>query len=182
MPRVDSLRERSTERFRPTAGRVVGVCYAGVLVLAAGLTAWRGDSPAAAAATAGMVEALLVVHAMFLRPVLVAHDDHLLLRNMLSDTAVPWHRLDDVVVRRHTTKVFVGDGVHYGTGSGRWRREQVATSRPPLEARLLDLARSRAALSRERYPTGGVVRRVALPEVVALALGAGVFLVLLLLA
>ncbi len=176
------MRERPTERFPPPAARVVGVCYAGALALAAGLTAWRGDSPAATAATAGLVEALLVIRVMFLRPLLAVHDDHLLLRNMLSDTTVPWHRVDDVAVRRHTTKVFVGDDVHYGTGSGRWRRKQARTSRPPLETRLLDLARSRAALSRERHPTGRVVRQVAWPEVVALVLGAGVFLVLLLLA
>ena len=112
------------ERFHPTVGRVLGVVGAVALSLGALLTAFAGSTWAAAAAVAGMAWGALVVYVALIRPTVHAYDDHLLLRNMLRDTEVPWHLVDDVAVRQ-TTQVYVDDEVHHGIGVGRSARQMV---------------------------------------------------------
>jgi hypothetical protein len=112
------------ERFSPTVGRWMGVFGAGCLLLAALLTAWLGQSASAFVACAVLLWGALVVHVALIRPTVHAYDDHLLLRNMLRDTEVPWHLIEDVAVRQ-TTQVYVGATVHHGIAIGQSVRQMV---------------------------------------------------------
>jgi hypothetical protein len=75
----------------------------------------------AAATAAVLAWFALVVWMSLVRPAVHAHRDHLLVRNMLSDTEIPWHLIDDVSVRQ-TTRVYVADTVYHGIGMGRSTR------------------------------------------------------------
>jgi hypothetical protein len=112
------------ERFSPTVGRWMGVFGAACLLLAALLTAWLGQSASAVVACVVLLWGALVVHIALIRPTVHAYDDHLLLRNMLRDTEVPWHLIEDVAVRQ-TTQVYVGPAIHHGIAIGRSARQMV---------------------------------------------------------
>jgi len=170
-------------RYRSTVARTAGVLYAMILALIALPVALTADGPVAATSYAVLVLGLLGIYAVLLRPAVVAAGDHLLLRNMLSDIEVPWHLVEDLNVRQHTTKVMVGAASYYGTGPGsrflgvglRERgREPVLRSDPgvpahPMENRLLDLAHERADRSRTDPSRQQVVQRRSLPLTVAFA-------------
>jgi len=175
--------EGEVVRYRSTVARTAGVLYALVLALIALPVALTADGAVAATSYAVLVLGLLGIYAVLLRPAVVAAGDHLLLRNMLSDIEVPWHLVEDLNVRQHTTKVMVGAASYYGTGPGsrflgvglRERgREPVLRSDPgvpahPMENRLLDLAHERADRSRTDPSRQQVVQRRSLPLTVAFA-------------
>lgn len=179
-------------RYRSTVARTAGVLYAMVLALIALPVALAAGRSVAATSYAVLALGLLGIYVTFLRPSVVAAGDHLRLRNKLSDIELPWHLVDDVEVRQHTTKVVVGSSSYYGTGPGtrflgvglRERgREPVLRSDPgvlvhPMQNRLLDLAHERADRSRTDPSRQQVVRRRALPLTVAFAALAVAFAVL----
>ena len=179
-------------RYRSTVARTAGVLYALVLALIALPVALTANGAVAAISYAVLLLGALGIYVMFLRPAVVARADHLLLRNKLSDTKVPWHLIEDLSVRQHTTKVEVGAASYYGTGPGsrflgiglRERgREPVLRSDPgvpahPMQNRLLDLAHARADRSRADASRQQVVQRRSLPLTVAFAVLAVTFVVL----
>jgi hypothetical protein len=126
---MSSRSETGVERFKPTAGYWLGVVGIVGLVLAAAMTIYVSRSTAAVATVLAMLWCALVVWVALVRPAVHAHGDHLLLRNMLRDTEVPWHLVDDVAVRQ-TTRVYVDDRVHHGIALGRSTRSMMKQSLP----------------------------------------------------
>lgn len=88
----------------------------------------RGDSTGAAALSAGLALGAFVNYVALVRPSMRAYEDHLLVRNMLSDTEVPWHLVDGVAVRQ-TTRIHVDGDVLHAVGIGRSARSVRAEHR-----------------------------------------------------
>jgi hypothetical protein len=126
---MSSRSETSVERFKPTAGYWLGVVGIAGLVVAAAMTIYSSRSIAAVATVLAMLWCALVVWVALVRPAVHAYGDHLLLRNMLRDTEVPWHLVDDVAVRQ-TTRVYVDEQVHHGIALGRSTRSMMKQSLP----------------------------------------------------
>ncbi|WP_020578687.1 hypothetical protein [Actinopolymorpha alba] len=79
------------ESFAPTAGRVLGVLTMaiGALILGDVVVEWRTWN---GLATAGIVVAVCtLIWLSLVRPSVVAYEDELVLRNILSDVHIPWH-------------------------------------------------------------------------------------------
>lgn len=113
------------ERFQPTNGRWFGIV--GVLVIAvllALVVADGGFSADSAAVGAGLVLFAVAMYVALVRPTLHAYTDHLLVRNLVSDTHVPWHLIRDAEVRQ-TLRVYTGDKVVHAVGIGRTARQQM---------------------------------------------------------
>ena len=121
------------ERFKPTVGYWLGVVGIVGLVVAAVLTIYTSRSLAAVATVFALLWCALVVWVSLVRPAVHAYSDHLLLRNMLRDTEVPWHLVDDVAIRQ-TTRVYVDDRVHHGIALGRSTRSMMQANLPPRGA------------------------------------------------
>lgn len=109
------------ERFPPTSGRVSGALSGGLMLLGAVAVALFGESLGAAALAVGLMLGAFANYVALVRPTMHAYEDHLRLRNMLTDTEVPWHLVDGVVVRQ-TTRIYVDDEVHHAIGVGRSAR------------------------------------------------------------
>jgi hypothetical protein len=62
------------------------------------------------------------------RPAVLAHDDHVLVRNALSDTAVPWHLVQSVEARQ-VLVIRTGDKTVHGLAVGRTTRQQLMQRR-----------------------------------------------------
>ena len=182
MPEPPATDPYPVERFHPTSGSWLGwVGVVGFGLLAAESLA-RARSLSGVAVAAALVWGSLGMWTGLVRPRVLAHADHLLLRNAFRDTAVPWHLVDGIVVRL-TLKVYVGDQVHHTSaisrsarsiaGGGAPRRAGGLRSQllptaaevditPPgadyagyVETRLRDLAsqRSSASTGRDRVTT-----------------------------
>ncbi len=114
------------ERFRPTSGYWLGWIGIVGLVGAAVLTvSTTGSVSLGVVATAvGLCWGALLVWLTMVRPAVRAEREHLLIRNILRDTEVPWHLIDDAVVR-HTLRVYAGDEVHHGLAMSRTTRQML---------------------------------------------------------
>ncbi|MDF2966251.1 MAG: hypothetical protein K0Q93_29 [Nocardioidaceae bacterium] len=98
------------ERFRSTAGHLLGwVGIAGFALLAAE-SASRSWSLPGLATCAVLVWAATVMWVGLVRPSVLAYGDHLLLRSAFRDTVVPWHLIDGIAVRL-VLRLHVGDEV-----------------------------------------------------------------------
>jgi hypothetical protein len=64
-----------------------------------------------------------VIAVVYIRPGLVLHEDHLLVRNALSDVVIPWPAIETIGVR-HVMEVDVGDRVVRALAFGRTLRQQ----------------------------------------------------------
>jgi len=140
------------ERFHATSGTWLG--WVGVVSLlgCAVLVLWSSTSLGSVAATIGLCWGALVVWLALLRPTLRAHPDHLLLRNILRDTEVPWHLVDDVVVR-HTLRVYVDDEIHHGVAMSRSTRQMLRQGMPNAPRGLLNILGSRSMEEHAQSPT-----------------------------
>ncbi len=123
---MESARESGLiERFSPTGGRWFGI--AGIVVAAALLGLIVADSGAgatAAAVAAGLVWFAVGMYVALVRPTMHAYTDHLLVRNLVSDTHVPWHLITDAEVRQ-TLRVYTRDKVVHAVAIGRTARQQM---------------------------------------------------------
>lgn len=116
------------ERFSPSAGRWMGVATLALLVVVAGFviaTGRLGDQPGL---LIGLATAALLCWVALVRPAVQARGDHLLLRNLVRDTEVPWHLVDQVRIAQ-TLRVQAGDKVHHGVAVGRSARSDMRAQR-----------------------------------------------------
>jgi hypothetical protein len=81
------------------------------------------------ATAAGFAWLALLMWIGLVRPRVLAYGDHLLLRNELRDTIVPWHLIDGIVVR-HTLRVHVDDKIVQGAAVSRSLRSMRSGGRP----------------------------------------------------
>ncbi|MEQ7126273.1 hypothetical protein ABN034_17310 [Actinopolymorpha sp. B11F2] len=86
------------ESFAPTAGRVLGVLTLaiGAVILVDIVLEWRTWDGFTAATVVIAVSA--VVWLALVRPCVVAYEEALVLRNILSDTWIPWHLIESVAI------------------------------------------------------------------------------------
>ena len=149
---ADQSAAHPVERFHPTSGvwlgwvGIVGLLGSAVIVL------WSSTSFGSVASAVGLCWGALVVWLTLLRPTLRAHPDHLLLRNILRDTEVPWHLVDDVVVR-HTLRVYVDDDVHHGVSMSRSTRQMLRQGRPDAPRSVLNILGNRSMEEFSHSPT-----------------------------
>lgn len=116
------------ERFAPTSGRWLGVATLALLGVVAGFVLAGGQIMARLGLLVGLAVAALVCWVVLVRPTVHAREDHLLLRNLLRDTEVPWHLVEHVSAAQ-TLRVTVGDRVHHGVAVGRSARADMRAQR-----------------------------------------------------
>lgn len=119
--------ERPSERF-PCSSRVFGLITLAGLVVVFALVIADGRSVGHAAVLAGIVLIGLGTWLTMVRPALHAHDDHILVRNALTDTKVPWHLVESVDVGQ-VLIIRTDDRVVQGLAVGRTVRQQLRPSR-----------------------------------------------------
>lgn len=116
------------ERFPPTSGRWLGVATLALLAVVAGFVLADGQITARLGLLVGLAAVALVSWVVLVRPTVHAREDHLLLRNLVRDTEVPWHLVEHVRASQ-TLRVTVGDRVHHGVAVGRSARADVRAQR-----------------------------------------------------
>lgn len=109
------------ERFKPTIGRWWGIVGLVMVAFVVAAVVSSGTDPASLAVAAGAVFIGWATYAALVRPTIHAYDDHLLLRNALSDLRVPWQLITDVDVKQ-TTCVYTGAERHHGIAIGKSAR------------------------------------------------------------
>lgn len=181
------------ERFKPTGGRWLGVAGMVMLVILGAAIASTGLDRSNGALLAALALVLALVWAALVRPGLRAYDDHLLIRNPWSDVHIPWSEITDVEVRQ-TLQIYAGGKRHHCVAVGKSTRKLALGDRPGASTTDLDphtdIDYADYVVSKiGDYATAGsdregvyaeVTRRWAWPEIVATAVIAGVFVVLLL--
>lgn len=109
------------ERFKPTIGRWWGVVGMVMVAFVVAAVTSSGTDPASLAVAVGAVFIGWAAYAALVRPTIHAYDDHLLLRNALSDLRLPWKLITDVDVKQ-TTCVYTGAEKHHGIAIGKSAR------------------------------------------------------------
>lgn len=116
------------ERFAPTSGRWLGVATLALLAAVAGFVLAGGQIAARLDLLIGLATVALVCWVVLVRPTVHAREDHLLLRNLVRDTEVPWHLVEHVRAAQ-TLQVTVGHRVHHGVAVGRSARADMRAQR-----------------------------------------------------
>src|SRR5919106_2437 len=119
----DGDRGRPLERF-PCTSRTAGVITLAALAVAVVLVLVDGVGLAHWAVVAALVLFGLGVWLTMVRPTVHVHEDHVLVRNALTDTAVPWHLVEGVEVRQVLVIRTDSQTVH-GIAVGRTARQQL---------------------------------------------------------
>ncbi|MGH3359161.1 MAG: hypothetical protein ACRDO7_10190 [Nocardioidaceae bacterium] len=109
------------ERFKPTIGRWWGVVGLAMVAFVMAAVISSGTDPATLAVATGALFVGWATYAALVRPTIHAYDDHLLLRNALSDLRLPWKLITDVDVKQ-TTCVYTGAERHHGIAIGKSAR------------------------------------------------------------
>jgi len=119
--------ERLIERFRPSGSRWLGV--AGIVMIACMLVLIAADGLTwtATAVLAGLALFGVALYVSLVRPTMHAYNDHLLVRNLVSDTQVPWHLITDAEVRQ-TMRLYTRDEVVHAVSVGRTVGQQMRRS------------------------------------------------------
>ncbi|WP_310964459.1 hypothetical protein [Nocardioides terrisoli] len=177
----------------PTSGSVSGWLGECIVVIVIIMAVTGGGGLPMARVVIGALLVAVLIWAFLLRSRVVLRDDGILLRNVFSDTSVPYGLVDRVTVRS-VTHVFVGERRYVGVGVGRSRRAM--TRQTPTRGTEPDTPRTRLAGSdlpdfleqqvavrlKDATPGEGVVRRRwAWPEIAVTGVLAVVFVVTLLL-
>lgn len=115
------------ESFSPLAGRVLGYVAVGAGILLA-----LGSLLADPAANQGLilfsVAMCLVAWVVLVRPLVVAHANGVVLRNMVSDTFIPWSCVERAQVLQ-TLQVVTPKKVYHGLGVSRSTRSMMREAR-----------------------------------------------------
>lgn len=113
------------ERFSPSGGRWVGIAGIAVIAVLLVLMALDGGfTTGVVAVAAGLVLFAVAMYVALVRPTMHAYTDHLLVRNLISDTYVPWHLITDAEVRQ-TLRLYTRDKVVHAVSIGRSSRQQM---------------------------------------------------------
>jgi lysylphosphatidylglycerol synthetase-like protein (DUF2156 family) len=120
--------DRPLERF-PSSSRVVGIVTLVALVVVVVLVLFDGVDLTHWAVVAAVVLFGLGVWLTMVRPTVHVHEDHVLVRNALTDTAVPWHLVEGVEVRQ-VLVIRAGAETVHGIAVGRSARQQLRKRSP----------------------------------------------------
>ena len=120
-------RSRLLERF-PCSSRTTGFVALAGLAVAIVLVVIDGQSVGHWAVVAALLLLALGAWLTMVRPTVSAHEDHLLVRNALTDTTVPWHLVESVEVRQVLVIRTEAHTVH-GIAVGRSARQQLRQRR-----------------------------------------------------
>lgn len=114
------------EKFAASGGRSLGYVSVGLLLIVA-----AGSAVAGVVANHELilatVAAALIGWVALIRPVVVAHAQGLLLRNMTRDTFIPWSKVERCAVQQ-TLQVVTPEGMFHGLGVSRSARSLMKTS------------------------------------------------------
>jgi hypothetical protein len=120
------------ERFASSSGRVLGFVGAGAGLLIAGAVVLSSGAREWGLLFFGITMALLA-YVVLIRPVVIAHEYGVVLRNMLRDTYVPWTCIERARVLQ-TLHVVTDQGTYQGLGVSRSRRSMAKASRSALRS------------------------------------------------
>ena len=120
------------ERFASSSGRVLGFVGAGAGLLIAGAVVLSSGAKEWGLLLFGVTMALLA-YIVLIRPVVTAHENGVVLRNMLRDTYVPWTCVERARVLQ-TLNVVTDQNTYQGYGVTRSRRSMAKASRAALRS------------------------------------------------
>ena len=109
------------ERFKPTVGRWWGLVGLVMIAFVVYAVVSSGTDPASLAVALGACIIGWATFAALVRPTVHAYEDHLLLRNALTDKRLPWSKITDVAVKQ-TLCVYTGIDKHHGIAIGKSAR------------------------------------------------------------
>ena len=115
---MESGAQTFTSPQRPTGW--FGLAIVAVLLA---LTFYDGNSYGHLAFASGVLLFGAVIVAVYLRPAVLLREEHLLVRNALSDVTIPWGAIESVRVR-HVLELDVGERVVRALAFGRTPRQQ----------------------------------------------------------
>jgi hypothetical protein len=118
-----------SERF-PCSSRIFGLVTLLGLALVFVLVVLDGTSVERLTVLAAIVLIGLGTWLTMVRPSLHVYDDHVLIRNALTDTMVPWHLVESIEVRQ-VLVIRTEDRVVHGLAIGRTVRQQRRLDRGP---------------------------------------------------
>lgn len=118
---------RPLQRF-PCSSRTTGFVALAGLAVAVVFVLIDGDNVAHWAVVTALVLLGLGVWLTMIRPAVNAHEDHVLVRNALSDTSVPWHLVESVELRQ-VLVIRTEDKTVHGIAVGRTARQQLKQRR-----------------------------------------------------
>lgn len=115
--RADGNSKKVVERFAPAGGRILGLItiVIGILIVGDIIVEWRTWAGVSAAAV--VVAVCTLVWVGLVRPAVVAYEEALVLRNILSDVRIPWHLVESATVAPVLT-ISVGDKVYRSSAVG----------------------------------------------------------------
>jgi len=128
MEGMDASAQTFTSPHRP-----MGWFGLAMVVALLAITFLDGSSDGHLAFASGVLLFGAIVVMVYLRPMLVLHGDHLLVRNALSDVTVPWNRIEAIDLRQ-VLEVDVGDRVVRALAFGRTIRQQRRSAKAGAKA------------------------------------------------
>ena len=120
---------RPVQKFKPTAGAAIGYLGLAVCALVVGVVATTEQHVTGLQVGLGAVLVGVLIWLVLLRPRATAYDDTLVLRGMVSDTALPLARIDAAVVR-HMLVVRIGEDRYTCAGIARSTRSIAKRANP----------------------------------------------------
>lgn len=119
--------DRPSERF-PCSSQTFGLVTLAGLAVVFVLVLFDGRSLGHWTVVAAVVLIGLGTWLTMVRPAVHTHDDHVLVRNALTDTKVPWHLVESVDVRQ-VLVIRTADRVVHGIAIGLSARQQMRQNR-----------------------------------------------------
>lgn len=118
---VVSRESALVERFKPTVGRWWGLFGLAMVAFIVVALVSSGTDPASLAVALGACLIGWATFAALVRPTVHAYEDHLLLRNALTDLRLPWRKITDVDVKQ-TLCIYIGAEKYHGIAIGKSAR------------------------------------------------------------
>ena len=115
---------RPVQKFKPTTGPALGYVGLAVCALVIGVVVTSEQHVVGLRVALGALLVAVLIWLALLRPRAAAYDDTLVLRGMVSDTALPLARIDAAVVR-HVLVVWIGEDRYTCAGIARSTRNMM---------------------------------------------------------
>jgi len=109
------------ERFKPTIGRWWGLFGLVMIAFIVYAVVSTGTDPTSMAVALGACLIGWATFAALVRPTVHAYEDHLLLRNAVTDLRLPWRQITEVDVKQ-TLCVYAGAEKYHGIAIGKSAR------------------------------------------------------------